>query len=556
MARATKSPAPTDRREGPPLTRTVYELLGSSAALFLPGMYFGNMILVCMGLVPLFFAFVGLAVPQPRDIEVKRVSGRESAMVGEVVENVVDIEVKGGMGAVVIADELPEEFELVSGSNFKVVWKWLKPKRDRITYSARCTKRGIYDLAGARWESRHPLGLRQTESGACAGRMLVVRPRLFDVRKVRSVAAASKIPFPSAAVTKVGPVTMDFRELRQYSRGDPFKFINWKATARTFRRGRFLPVVNDYEREGMKIVWIFLDRSSTMTIGPSVASVFEHAVTAVNGLAYYYLRRGCRVGLCSYDGGTAVLYPDAGNRQYYRILKEVLRMKPEMPEVGSPGHLDALLSEGKRALACEENLRQTLKLVRAEGELRKGPKKLRGELRDLWEEEYRDKFPATADLLRRPRGELEGELLTIRDEFEFKFPTLVRLLKEFGGKLVATRAGLREAVRACRNYVAGSRPLFVVVTRFERENAGPLLDGIKEMAGLARTAGPRLPVMVVNVSGYGLAARTDDEKTAGGVLWAECILASRRFRARVSWVDWDPTRASFTSALLAQVVGA
>jgi uncharacterized protein (DUF58 family) len=537
--------------------RTVYELLGSSAALFLPGMYFGNMILVCMGLVPLFFAFVGLAVTQPRGIEVRRATGKEGVLVGEVVESRVDIEVRGGVGPVVVADELPEEFELVSGSNFKVVWKWLKPKKEQIAYSAKCTKRGIYGLAGVRWESRHPLWLRQAESGVCAGRRLVVRPRLFDVRKVRSVAAASKIPFPSAAVTKVGPVTMDFRELRQYSHGDPFKFINWKATARTFRRGRHLPAVNDYEREGMKIVWIFLDRSSTMTVGPSVASVFEHAAAAVNGLAYYYLRRGCRVGLCSYDGGVAVLYPDAGNRQYHRILQEVLRMKPEVPAVGSPGHLEALFKEGQQAVACEENLRQTLRLTRAWKGLGKDPRgKFREELKDLWEEEYRDKFPATADLLARPRAELEGELIVIRGEFEFKFPTLASMLKEFGGRLVATRAGLKEAVRACRGYVAGSRPLFVVVTRFERENAGPLLEGIKKMARLARTAGPRLPVMVVNVSGYGLAARTEDEKTAGGVLWAECVLASKRFRARVAWVDWDPTRAGFTSALLAQVAKA
>lgn len=109
-------------------------------------------------------------------------------------------------------------------------------------------------------------------------------------------------------------------------------------------------------------------------------------------------------------------------------------------------------------------------------------------------------------------------------------------------------------MRACRGYAPGCRPLFIVVTRFGRENAAPLLDGVKEMARLAGTAGPRLPVMVVNVSGYGLAARSEEEKVAGGVLWAECILASKRFRGRVTWVDWDPTRVSFTSALLAQVV--
>lgn len=433
-------------------TRTVYKLLGSSAALFLAGMFFANLILLCMALGPLLFTLVGLAVTQPAGIEMRRVAHKNSALVNEVVENRVEVEVRGGLGTVVFADGLPEEFELVSGSNFKVIWKGFGVKRGQIVYSVRCTKRGVYDFAGVRWESKHPLGLRQTEFGAREGRRMVVRPRLLDVRKVRSSAAASKIPFPSAAVTRMGPVTMDFRELRPYSYGDPFKFINWKATARSIHRGRSLPVVNDYEREGMKVVWLFLDRSFAMTVGPSVTNVFEHAVEAANGLAYYYLKRGCRVGFCVYNGGVSLLYPDAGNRQYHRILGEALRLKPEETE-----------EEGREA-------------------------------------------------------------------------------------------SLRDAVRSCRGYASGCRPLFIVVTRFTKENAEMLLDGIKEMAKIAGTAAPRLPVIVVNVSGYGLAARSENEKVAGGVLWAECILTSRKFRGKVAWVDWDPVRGSFTNALLGQVV--
>lgn len=430
-------------------TRAVYELIGTSAALFLSGMFLGNLILLCMGLVPIFFVFAGLALVQPKTIEVRRTAGKESAVVGQVVENSVDVEIRDGVGVVVLADEVPKEFELVSGSNFKVIWKGVGPKRERMAYSMRCTKRGVYDLAGVRWESRHPLNLRQTEFGEFGKRRIVVRPRLLDVRKVRSAVAASRIPFPSTAVTRMGPVTMDFRELRPYSPGDPFKFINWKATARNSRRGRFLPVVNDYEREGMKVVWIFLDCSPAMEVGPSVANVFEHAVEAVNGISYYYLRRGCRVGLRTYNGGATTVYPDAGNRQYRRILKELLRLEPE-----------------------------------------------------------------------------EG------------------------------REDLRETVRACRGYAPGCRPLFIVVTRFTKENAARLLEGVKEMARIAGTAGPRLPVMVVNVSGYGLAARSKSERMAGEILFAECLLAARRFRARVAWVDWDPLQSSFTSSLLAQVVGA
>ena len=439
-------------------TRKVYQLLGSSAALFLPGVFLCNLILLCMAPVPIFFLLAGLAVVQPKNVELKRSPLKGSVIVGEVLEQKIDVEVKDGLGTVVIAGELPEEFELVSGSNFKVIWKGSKPKRDQIVYSFRCTKRGSYDLSGVKWESIHPLGLRQTEFGALPGQKMMVRPRLFDIRKARSPNVMSRIPFPSAAVAKVGPVTIDFKELRQYSHGDPFKFINWKATARISSRGRFLPIVNDYDREGMKIVWVLLDRSSTMAAGPSVNNVFEHAVTVAYGLTYYYLRRGCRVGLCVYGGRPEFLYPDVGNRQYHIILKELLRLKPEAGE------------------------------------------------------------------------------------------------EERGGSGENPRSNLKDAVKLCRGYLSSYRPLFIVATRFSGENAAALLDGIKEIAKLTGTAGPRLPIMVVNISGYGLAARSGDEKEAARVLWVESVLASRRFHGKVAWVNWDPTRASFTSALLAQVV--
>lgn len=432
--------------------RTVNKLLGSSAILFIPAMFFGNLILLSMALVPLSFALFGLVVTQPKAIEIRRIAQKNDILVGEEMENRVEIEIKDGLGLVVLADELPEEFELLSGNNFKVIWKGSGVKRDQLVYRVRCLKRGTYELAGVRWESRHPLRLRKTEFGQSGKRTIIIKPKLLDVGKVRSFATASKIPFPSSAAVKIGPVTMDFKELRPYAYGDPFKFINWKATARNVQRGRGLPIVNDYEREGMKVVWIFLDKSATMTVGPSVTSVFEHALEAVIGLTYYYLRRGCRVGFCVYNGKTNLLYPDSGNRQYHRILKEVLALKPQ--------------------------------------------------------EEGEESTPTT----------------------------------------------IREAVISCRRYAPGCKPLFIVVTRFTKKGAEMLLEGVKAMARSVGTAEARLPVMVVNVSGYGLAARFDEEKVAGEILWAECILASRRFRGRVAWVDWDPIRVSFTNALLQQVV--
>jgi len=60
---------------------------------------------------------------------------------------------------------------------------------------------------------------------------------------------------------KHGNDNQEFKELRLYSPGDPFKAINWKVTSRNLVRGSIWPVVNEFEKEGKKSVWIFLDTS-------------------------------------------------------------------------------------------------------------------------------------------------------------------------------------------------------------------------------------------------------------------------------------------------------
>ena len=65
----------------------------------------------------------------------------------------------------------------------------------------------------------------------------------------------------------MGMTTQEFKEIRQYYSGDPFKSINWKVTSRNLLRGNIWPVVNEFEKEG-KTVWIFLDTSRIMAFDP------------------------------------------------------------------------------------------------------------------------------------------------------------------------------------------------------------------------------------------------------------------------------------------------
>ena len=312
---------------------------------FSVGLFLQNVAIMLMSIVPLCFLTLGLSVDRPSDISARRSMSDVGAVVGDVVECKIEVSAKGGLGIVTFVDELPNEFELVEGNNFTAAWKGRGEKNVTISYKVKCAKRGTYSI-NLKSESRHPFGFKQTLKGEGNEVEITVRPRLFDMRRMRGPSTSTRIPLPAGALARIGSPTMEFRELRQYAWGDPLRFINWKATARSTSRGNPVPIVNEYEREGKKLVWIFLDCSPAMLLGPSISNTFEHAVSAMCSLSHYYLSKGCMVGMCAFGGERIVLiHPDAGNRQYRRILMESLKLEPSRDASMSKMDLLAAVSE-------------------------------------------------------------------------------------------------------------------------------------------------------------------------------------------------------------------
>ncbi|MGC9308958.1 MAG: DUF58 domain-containing protein, partial [Thermoplasmatota archaeon] len=198
----------------------------------------------------------------------------------------------------------------------------------------RCTKRGTYTFEGIRWRSKHILGLRATHIGEEEDPPEIsVKTKIMNIRKIRGIRGLASSPFPVVDIAKIGVSTTDFREIREYMPGDPLRDINWKATARQSRGARVKPLVNEYEVEGKKAVWIFLDASSEMEVGSTVENVFEYAVEVAKAVAYYFLEKEYKVGVYIYNReGLQLLYPDAGMKQFYKLSRELLSVETSSRE--------------------------------------------------------------------------------------------------------------------------------------------------------------------------------------------------------------------------------
>ncbi|MYA51070.1 MAG: DUF58 domain-containing protein [Chloroflexi bacterium] len=303
--------------------------------LLVAGLILGNLVLLAGAVFVLVSALLSTAIPPPSGIAVTRSLAKVACWVGDTLTVERRLTARHGTGAIFVHDDLPPEARVVSGSNLRVVWKWPGSKAADISYRVQFSKRGQYALQETEWESRAPFGVDQGVSASSGPPFQVsVVPRIRSITRLNAVRGVARHGRYLGDLSRTGAATDEFRELRPYQPGDPFKRINWKASARGIRADN-LPLVNDVEPETKKGVWIFLDMADYMDVGVPLSNPLENTVEASGTLAQYYLAQGSTLGAYaynSYDGRGELLTPEAGKRQFNRLIQMLAGLKPGPPE--------------------------------------------------------------------------------------------------------------------------------------------------------------------------------------------------------------------------------
>ena len=480
------------------LTRDVLELITSSFAFLIFGMFLGNLILIVLGLFPIVFLAISLLLDQPDEVEIRRGGEDLKVWVDGQVGDTLAVSVRRGVGLVTVSDRLPKSFRLDEGSNFKVLWKGVRDAEASFSYRATCAKRGLHELDSVAWETRHPLQITQNRLGAYpAPRTFIVQPKPLFVRRIRGRKTMTRVPMPMEARIKFGVPTTDFLEIRDYTSGDSYRMINWKATARLLSASPRPFQVNEYEKEGKKVVWIFLDSASHMALGTTVKNTLEYAIQAALGLTHFYLSRECRVGLCIYDYDA---YEWEGPFQRTRPAQDL-----------------------EPAFASVEQMEEAIPAAEAEA----APSGARPQLR---------KRIVLPDIGRRQQFKIMREMLSVDISYSDE--------------------SLKEAIRICRGHIIGTRPLFIIITMIDAAKTRGLISGIRELHRYSGRLRQRRPSIVVfNILGYSVAAQREEEEMAAELLEFHnrpIYAALKRLGATV--VTWNPRTQSFAQALIGRMV--
>jgi len=113
----------------------------------------------------------------------------------------------------------------------------------------------------------------------------------------------------------------DLVGLREYTEGDDARHIDWNVTARLNE-----PQLRVFTEDRELTVWLVLDRSASMTVGPPGRGKHDVLSELALVLARLFGRGGNRVGALLYNtGAVRIVPPGTGRRHALRIGAELVR---------------------------------------------------------------------------------------------------------------------------------------------------------------------------------------------------------------------------------------
>lgn len=203
-----------------------------------------------------------------------------------------------------------------------------------VTYTCTVDRRGSHAFGPVTVRWRSPLGLFERQAVHELDGAVRVYPSFRQLRHWGLLARQDERRLPVRVRRRPGGEN-EFERLRPYVRGDSYRHIDWRATAR-----RAELVTRDFGQESNQNVIFLIDAGRMMSARFQAMTAFDHALDAAVMMGQVALRHGDRVGLLVYDDEIrAWLPPKGGARTGSRLIRGTYDVFPSLRE---PDHALAL----------------------------------------------------------------------------------------------------------------------------------------------------------------------------------------------------------------------
>ena len=300
-------------------------LVTSVFTIFQPNFLFvaGLLDIVLVGIATIDFLILYLNTN--RGIEVTRTIARTCSLGvpldSEItVENRTPIMLNGS-----VRDDLPEHFE-ASPSEHKL----RLPPMGRMTAYRKLTpgRRGAFKLENVYLRFTSPLQLWVRQLCLPLENPLNVYPDMKQLSDYALLARTNRLSLIGVRKTRRVGQDNEFERLRDYTRDDNYRHIDWRSTAR-----RRKLTVRQFQNDQSQRVIFLLDCGRMMTNERGGYTLLDHALNSTLMMAYVALAQGDSVGmLCFSDTIHSYIPPRGGSSQMNRLIQAGFDQFPRLVE--------------------------------------------------------------------------------------------------------------------------------------------------------------------------------------------------------------------------------
>nr|NIP35654.1 DUF58 domain-containing protein [Thermoplasmata archaeon]NIS11644.1 DUF58 domain-containing protein [Thermoplasmata archaeon]NIS20660.1 DUF58 domain-containing protein [Thermoplasmata archaeon]NIT76696.1 DUF58 domain-containing protein [Thermoplasmata archaeon]NIU49730.1 DUF58 domain-containing protein [Thermoplasmata archaeon] len=174
-------------------------------------------------------------------------------------------------------------------------------------YDLLCPLRGAYRVGPLDVRTVDAMGFFDQERTIDNIHELDVVPLYVELRSLDLQSRALKYNMGPVTINELGRST-DFYSIREYVKGDPYKKINWKASAK-----RRKLMINEDEKETLSDCAIFVDSRALASTGTPLENFHEQSLRATLGLCRTLVAAKNRVMVVTYNDAVNIVPPGLGN---------------------------------------------------------------------------------------------------------------------------------------------------------------------------------------------------------------------------------------------------
>jgi uncharacterized protein (DUF58 family) len=215
-----------------------------------------------------------------------------------------------------IIDEVPLQFQL-RDLLFKL--KIPKDEERELKYLLKPVTRGEYEFGALNIYVSGFLGLAKRQYQFNDHAVVPTYPSYMQMRKYQLMAISNRLT--EVGVKKIRRLghTTEFEQIKEYVRGDDYRTVNWKATARS---GKLM--VNQYIDEKAQNVYCLIDKSRVMKMPFEGMTLLDYAINAslvLSNIAIYKQDKG---GLITFSKKVNSCVPASSKVTQMNLIMEVL----------------------------------------------------------------------------------------------------------------------------------------------------------------------------------------------------------------------------------------